>query len=141
MPCCRQVVLRENLRNPKIRAQYVRFERAIIRAYQFTALHPDETAKLIAGVLKVSQDVVFSVLRRPGFRFDPNPNVVGAVAFYDAMKSSVPKGALGTDVRESIDTSVYKEALVSMIEKEPENKFLKTAYAQFQKTSEPGARR
>ncbi len=141
MPCCRQVVLRENLRNPKIRAQYVRFERAIIRAYEYTVLHPDDTARVIAGVLKVSQDVVFSVLRRPGFRFDPNPNVVGAVAFYDAMKGSVPKSSLGTDVRESIDTSVYKEALISLIEKEPDNKFLKSAYANFQKTSEPSARR
>jgi ABC-type nitrate/sulfonate/bicarbonate transport system substrate-binding protein len=141
MPCCRQVVLRENLQNPAKREQYVRFERAIIRAYEYTALHPDETARIISEVLKISDDVVFSVLRRPGFRFDPNPNVVGAVAFYDAMKGSVPKSSLGSDVRESIDTSVYKEALLALIQQEPSNKFYASAYKAFQKTSEPIAHR
>ena len=116
LPCCRQVVTRENLK--KYRDKYVRFERAVIRAEAFLHEHPDQAIEILGKFLGMPSSTVRSVLQRPGFRLSANPNVRGSKVFADVMAQRLGKAKVG-DVRESIDTSIYEEALASLIKKEP----------------------
>jgi NitT/TauT family transport system substrate-binding protein len=116
LPCCRQVVTRDNLK--RNREKYVRFERAVIRAQRYLSEHPDESIEILAGFLKLPVSTIRSIFQRPGFALYANPNVKGTRVFADTMVQRLGKNKVG-DVREAVDTSVYEEALLDLVKKEP----------------------
>jgi NitT/TauT family transport system substrate-binding protein len=116
LPCCRQVVTRDNLK--RNREKYVRYERAVIRAQRYLTEHPDESIEILAKFLNMSPAVVRSIFQRPGFALYSNPNVKGSKVFADTMAQRLGKAKVG-DVRESIDTTVYEEALLGLAKEDP----------------------
>jgi NitT/TauT family transport system substrate-binding protein len=131
MPCCRQLVTRDQLRNPKMREKYVRFERALIQAARYYRTHKPETCNLLAKLLDLKPEVVREVFNRPGYELDPNPNLKGSIAFYNALKSSI-----GTqDVSEAVDTSIYEDALTSLVKQSPADDYYRSALKEFKLTN------
>lgn len=116
MPCCRQVVTRDNLR--KHRDQYIHFERAVIRAHRFYVEHPDESVKILAKFLGIREALVREALVAKGFTLTPDPMFKGAQAFRKTMLSLGQK-SIGGDLRESVDTSIYEDALLSLQKENP----------------------
>ncbi len=131
MPCCRQLVMREQLKSKEGRAKLVRFERAMIRAHKFYREHKEESANLVAKLLKLDPAVVRAVFARPGFSLDPNPNTKGSIAFYNTMKDSIGK----QDVREAIDTSVYEEALLALAKENHDDPYYGSAIREYKITN------
>ena len=116
LPCCRQVVTRENLK--RNRDKYVRFERAVIRAQRYLTEHPDESIEILAKFLKMPEGTVRTIFQRPGFQLYANPNVKGSKVFADVMSQRLGKAKVG-DMRESVDTTVYEEALLGLVKEDP----------------------
>lgn len=131
LPCCRQLVTREQLRDKKTRDKYVRFERALIRAHKYYKENKAETSELVAKILKLPPTLVRQVFSRPGYDLDPNPNLKGSIAFYNTLKDSIGK----QDVRESIDTSVYQEALLALSKENPVDDYYKSAVREYRLTN------
>src|SRR5205823_5759516 len=61
LPCCRQLITRDQLKDPKQRAKYVRFERALIRAHKYYKENKLEFAALVAKILKLNPGTVRAV--------------------------------------------------------------------------------
>jgi outer membrane protein OmpA-like peptidoglycan-associated protein len=129
--CCRQVVMRDQLRDKKMRDKYVRFERAVIRAHKFYKEHLLEACDVVAKVLQMSPSVVRKIYLRPGYSLDPNPNTKGSLAFYDTIKESVGK----QDFREALDTSIYEEALFALAKASPDEEYFKRAVRDYRLTN------
>jgi ABC-type nitrate/sulfonate/bicarbonate transport system substrate-binding protein len=127
MPCCRQLVTRDQLKDPKTREKYVRFERALIRAHMYYEEHKAEASEIVARVLRANPAMIREIFMRKGFALDPNPNTKGAVAFYDAMREVIGK----QEIRESIDTSVYEEALLALAKESPKDEYFTRAIQRF----------
>jgi ABC-type nitrate/sulfonate/bicarbonate transport system substrate-binding protein len=125
------VVTRDNLK--KNRGQYVKFERAVIRAEEYLAEHPTESFELVAKFLNIPTERVRSFFHRPGFSLYANPNTKGAVAFANIMRTRLGSEKVG-DVQESMDTSVYEDALLGLIKDEPKNKVLTAMLAKYRRT-------
>ena len=75
--------------------------------------------------------IVRAVFSRPGYDLSPNPNMKGSIAFYNTMQKSVGK----QDVRESIDTSVYEEALLTLSGQNPTEPYFKNAVREYKLTN------
>ena len=131
MPCCRQLVTRDQLKDKKMREKYVKFERALIRAHKYYKEHKPETADIVARFIKVRPQVVRQVFLRPGYTLDPNPNVKGAMAFYKTLKDNIGK----QDVRESVDTSVYEDALLSLSRENRNDDYYRVAVQEYRETN------
>jgi NitT/TauT family transport system substrate-binding protein len=131
LPCCRQLVTREQLRDKKTRAKYVRFERAIIRAHKYYSEHKLETSEIVAKILKLNPATVRSIFSRPGYSLDPNPNLKGTMAFYNTLKGQIGK----QEVQEAVDTSVYEEALLSLASATPADPYYKSAVREYRQTN------
>jgi len=131
MTCCRQVVTREQLRDKKTRNQYVRFERAVIRAHKYYKEHLLEASELVAKNLQMKPAVVRQIFLRPAYTLDPNPNTKGSIAFYDVIKGDVGK----QDFREAVDTSVYEEALFSLAKANPKDEYFVRAVRDYKLTN------
>jgi hemoglobin len=128
MPCCRQLVTRDHLKDKKTRDKYVRFERALIRAHQYFRENLPESVNIISSQLAMDPSYVRRVFLRNGFDLDPNPNTKGAMAFYNTIKKELPGPQ---DVRESVDTSVYEEALLSLAKENPDKPYFKEAIQKY----------
>jgi ABC-type nitrate/sulfonate/bicarbonate transport system substrate-binding protein/outer membrane protein OmpA-like peptidoglycan-associated protein len=131
MSCCRQVVMREQLRDKTLRDKYVRFERALIKAHRYYREHLLEASDLVAKVLQMRPGVVRDIFLRPGYTLDPNPNSKGAIAFYKTLEKQIGK----QDVKEAIDTSIYEEALLGLAKDNPSEQYFARAVKEYKNTN------
>jgi outer membrane protein OmpA-like peptidoglycan-associated protein len=129
--CCRQVIMREQLKDKKMRDRYVRFERALIRAHRYYREHLLESCDIVAKVLQMSPSVVRKIFLRPGYSLDPNPNTKGALTFYDIIKETVGK----QDFREALDTSIYEEALFALAKANGSDEYYRRAVREYRLTN------
>jgi ABC-type nitrate/sulfonate/bicarbonate transport system substrate-binding protein len=131
MPCCRQVVNRDNLKRD--RGKYVRFERAVLRAQRYVIEHPQESIEILSKFLGVPLAEVRAHFQRRGFTLTANPNVRGAVAYSNVIKKRLGPTKVG-DVREAVDTSVYEEAIASLVKEDPSSPVYKSMLDTYNKT-------
>jgi ABC-type nitrate/sulfonate/bicarbonate transport system substrate-binding protein len=132
MTCCRQLVTRDQLKDKKMRDKYVRFERAVIRAHRFYTVNKADAVEIVARYLSTKPSVVREVFMRKGYALDPNPNDKGSQALYRALKSKV--GTINS-LRESIDTSIYEEALLALAKENPEDTYFTDAIRRYRATN------
>jgi NitT/TauT family transport system substrate-binding protein len=131
LPCCRQLVMRSQLRDKKAREKYVKFEKALIRAHKYYRENKEETTRIVSKILRMQPSLVRSIFSRPGYDLDPNPNRKGSVAFYNTLKDHIGK----QDINESVDTSVYEDALVSLAAANPNDEYFKAAIREYRLTN------
>jgi ABC-type nitrate/sulfonate/bicarbonate transport system substrate-binding protein len=109
LPCCRQVVTRNQLKEN--RGKYVRLLRAAIRAHEFAIMNPTEAATIIGQALRVPPNVIRQAIMTSYVSLTPDPMRKG-VELYQRSNDHFTNTKTAT--AEYMDTSLYRDALLSL---------------------------
>lgn len=118
--CCRLTANTEDL--TKRPDAYKRYLIALIRAYKFYRENPDETVKLIAGWLKIDEDIVRKdTYTNKVFDINPDPYKNATLDFWHIMREI---GYITEDypIEKHINTDVYRQALDEVLKRYPDDK-------------------
>lgn len=111
-PCCRQVASTEAL--DQYPNSYNAFERALIKAYKFSQENEEKTIKDVKVYIDIDEDYIRTEVYGGYGKSVPDPDKKGTVALKDAI---VELGyADDYDIDSLYNTSIYKNALASLIE-------------------------
>ncbi|MDD3394954.1 MAG: ABC transporter substrate-binding protein [Anaerotignum sp.] len=114
-PCCRQVALTEELEaHPDT---YIKFLRALIKAYKFYQENEDETVDIIANYVDIDKDILKSETYGKFISSNPDPDKEATIAFYNAMVNI--DYVQPFDIESGIDTLLYEQALDSIVKENP----------------------
>ncbi|MZP42579.1 ABC transporter substrate-binding protein [Heliobacterium gestii] len=116
--CCR-VVATEDVLKAK-RDAFVRFDKALIRAYEFYSQNQDETVNILANYVKIDKELIKKSTYSGHIHSIPDPDKKRFTAFWEAMKKD---GYIQSDLDISrfVDPAIYKEALDQLQAAEPGN--------------------
>jgi len=116
--CCRLVTTSQEI--AAHRPELVRFLRAQLKAYRMLKNEPEKTLALVHQTIEVDDKILRSQLYTYGhFKLSPDPTGERVVDFYDTMRYvGYIEGK--ADIAKHIDTSLYQEALASLLAEEPE---------------------
>ncbi|MDD4715671.1 MAG: ABC transporter substrate-binding protein [Oscillospiraceae bacterium] len=139
-PCCRQFCSRSAYDNK--RDALVKFEIAQLRGYEYYLTEKESTIKILAEYSGQGADYVEASMYGLGdyenvmdISLDPNKKAV--VAFYETLKSL---GEIDANtpykIEDHIATDVYKEALTTLISREPNNKLWPKLMDEFHKNND-----
>jgi NitT/TauT family transport system substrate-binding protein len=119
--CCRILTTRNELE--KNRGQFVSFLKAQIKAYNIYKTDKARTLEIANKTYDNGADVLEHDLYEYGhFNIVPDPYKKKIENFYAAMVDvGYANGSLTGQLDKYIDTSLYKEALDSVIKEEPDN--------------------
>lgn len=124
-PCCRQVASTAAL--SQYPNSYQAFERALIKAYKFTQENQEQTVKDVKKYIDIEEDLIHTEIYGGYGTSVPDPDKQGTVAL---KKSIVELGYTEDyDIDKLYNTDVYKNALASLIEENPDD----TIYQELQK--------
>ena len=128
-PCCRVITTKSKL--AESRDKYVRFMKALIRAHEYFVKNPKASFKIVQKYTGYSYDEVAVSLSNPNFILNPDPLKKGSVKFWKMM---IDTGFIKSnlDIANYIDTTVYRDALSSLMKTEPQNDYLKYMFKQYQ---------
>ena len=122
--CCREVGNSKSLVNK--RSAYVKFVAAQIRAYKDFQQDPAGVTTLLAKVSSQSEEyvrnVIFNTDTNADRVFNPPPNLHGVSSVYDTLRNGGYIEKNGPSIDKVVDTSIYKEALDSIIKRYPNEK-------------------
>lgn len=118
--CCRIVAhTKEVNANPET---YRKFLAALIKAYKFYKTNPDETVKIYTRALKIDEDIIRNetYVKRVA-ESNPDPLRKGILDFWKHIQEA---GYITQDypIDRHINTDIYKQALDSVIKREPKDK-------------------
>ncbi|MZP29928.1 ABC transporter substrate-binding protein [Heliobacterium undosum] len=116
--CCRVVAMDETLKAK--RDAFVRFDKALIRAYDFYTRNQDETVNILANYVKIDKELLEKSTYSGHIHSIPDPDKKRFTAFWEAMKQD---GYIQSDLDISrfIEPAIYKEALEQLRAAEPGN--------------------
>lgn len=124
-PCCRQVATTEAL--SQYPNSYKAFERALIKAYKFTQEEKEQTIKDVKKYIDIEEDLIDTEIYGGYGTSVPDPDKKGTVALKDSI---VELGYTEDyDIDKLYNTDIYKDALASIIEENPDD----TIYKDLQK--------
>lgn len=124
--CCRLVGLADNVANNK--EGFIRFSRAIIRAYDFYINNQDETVEIMSKYVKIDKTLLKQAAYSGHIHSIPDPEKKRIVLFWEAMKSiGYLKGE--QDINKFINTDIYHQALQQLRTRYPQN----ASYIQLEK--------
>ena len=128
-PCCRVITTKKKLK--KHRGKYVKFMKALIKSHEYFVKKPRESMNIIQRYTGYSMQEVTSSLTNPNFQLNPDPLKNGFVKFWNMMNDTGFINNSKVDIKQYIDTSIYKDALASLIKDEPTNPYYKYMERQF----------
>ncbi|WOX55635.1 ABC transporter substrate-binding protein [Methanoculleus palmolei] len=128
-PCCRISALTETLE--KDRDTYVKYEKALIKAYHYSKTNPEETVDAVLKYVQTDRDVLTEAINSPHFYISPDPNTKGILHTYDLLTRIKYVDTTTVDVNDHINTSIYKEALDELIRENPNETFYQELKAEF----------
>lgn len=128
-PCCRISALTETLE--KDRDTYVKYEKALIKAYHYSKTNPDETVDAVLKYVQINRSTLADAINSPHFYISPDPNTQGIQHTYDLLTRIEYVDTTTVDVNDHIDTSIYKEALDELVRENPSVKFYQELKAEF----------
>jgi len=117
-PCCRFVVTAEMLNAD--RDTLVRFEKALIKAYDFIKTNPDQSVADVQKYVDFDKTVIADSIFSEHFNYSPDPNKKAIEKWWN-MLNSIKFIDSNEDIDKHIDPSVYKQALDELIEEDPKN--------------------
>ena len=117
-PCCRQVALSSALADRH--DAYVSFERAMIKAYAFFRTEHESTVADVYEYIPIDEELIEFELYSGGYAdSNPDPDKQATIAL---KEGAVEFGYIEDyDIGPLYDTSVYGEALASLLAEEPDN--------------------
>jgi NitT/TauT family transport system substrate-binding protein len=118
-PCCRFVVTTDTLKQDK--DTYVKFEKALIKAYDYIKTNPDKSVNDVAKNVDFDKTVISDSIFSEHFDYSPDPNKKAIVQWWHMLNTI---GYIKSDenIEQHIDTSVYKQALDELAKENPDNK-------------------
>lgn len=127
--CCRQTTSAAVIEEK--REALVRFETALLRAFEVYQTDPDTTVRLLAAFSGQDEAYTRTFLYDDALIVDPDPCADRVVDFYKTMEANgdIPAGA--ADMAEHVDASIYQEALDGLAAREPDNAFWQSMRAAF----------
>lgn len=131
--CCRIVAPTAQVdANPEA---YRRFLAALIRAYRFYQTQPDQTVKIYAKALKIDEEIIRNetYVKRVADS-NPDPLKKGILDFWQHIRDA---GYITQDfpIERHINTALYKQALDSVLKKEPKDKIYQQMLAFYKKNN------
>lgn len=118
--CCRIIAPTAKLNADK--ETYRRFLAAMIRAYRFYKTNPEETVRIYTKSLKIDEDIVRNeTYVKKVAESNPDPLRKGILDFWKHIREA---GYIPQDypIDKHINTEIYKQALDSVIKKNPKDK-------------------
>lgn len=129
--CCRQTVRRDTV--DENRKALVAFEIANIRALEYTISHKEDAVKILSDYSQLDKDEVdLEISFAEYLSVDPNKNSINTI-YNDSLILGRNKEV--DDINAHIDTSIYEEALNTLIEREPDNATYKAYKENFEKNN------
>ena len=138
-PCCRQ-----NASDDAYHKKYlslVDFEIGILRGYKVYKEDPDLTVDIMVRYSEQKEDVVRAGLYGASdydavMELSPDPYRNAVLDFYESLKKvgNIPESA--RSAADNVVTDVYRKALDTLMEREPNEKFWKDLDAEFKKNDE-----
>ena len=129
--CCRQTVRRETV--DENRKALVAFEIANIRALEYTVSHKEDAVKVLSDYSQLSEEEVdLEISFAEYLSVDPNKKSINTI-YSDSLVLGRNKEV--DDINAHIDTSIYEEALNTLIEREPDNANYKAYKENFEKNN------
>ncbi len=127
-PCCRVAALTESIETD--RDLYIRMEKALIQAYRFAQVNPEGAIDAVHKYVKIDREVLKKAMESPHTYISPDPNLNGIVKTYDLLQTV---GYIETDVdiRNHVDTSIYKQALDELTNQNPDDPVYKQLQADY----------
>ena len=120
-PCCRQVAPTAAL--AQYPNSYNAFERALIKAYKFTQENEEQTIKDVKVYIDINEDYIRTEVYGGYGTSVPDPDKKGTVALKDSI---VELGYTADyDIDSLYNTSVYQNALASLLEENPDDPIYK----------------
>lgn len=131
--CCRIVAHTGQVNaNPEV---YRRFLTALIRAYRFYKTNPEETVKIYTKALKIDENIIRNetYVKRVA-ESNPDPLRKGILDFWKHIRDA---GYVTQDypIDKHINTTIYKQALDSVIKKEPKDKIYQQMLAFYKRNN------
>lgn len=117
------------------RDTYRRFLVGLIKAYRFYRTNQEETVKIYTRNLKISEDIVRNeTYTKRIAESNPDPFKKGVLDFWQHILASgyIPKDY---PVAKHINTTIYKEALDSVIKQHPKDKIYREMLAFYKKNN------
>lgn len=133
--CCRQLVRPDSLKTN--RDVYVKIEEALIKAYQLYKTDPAKTIELSTHFLKLSKDdIKFLTYDYGDLLLSPDPDIQGVYNYFDGMKRCGYIDANSkVDITKYVDTSIYRDALDTLLKQSPSDKNLLELKKDFKETA------
>lgn len=116
--CCRSLVLQDKLTNNK--EALIRFNRALIRAYDYYIHNPNETVTYISKYVNINKELIQNATYSGHIHSNPDPNKKGYITYWNVLKAA---GFFQNDldVERYVDVDIYKTALTQLRQQEPQN--------------------
>ena len=132
-PCCRFVATSDKLGQD--RETYVKFEKALIKAYDYIKTNPDESVADVQKYVDFDKTVISDSIFSEHFNYSPDPNKKAIEQWWNLLNTI---GYINSDenIEQHIDTSVYKQALDELITKSPDNENYKELLEFYNKNDE-----
>lgn len=114
---------------------YRKFLAALIRAYRFYKTNPDETVKIYAKALKIDEDIIRNeTYFKKVADSNPDPLRKGILDFWQHILDA---GYITQNypIDKHINTNIYKQALDSVIRREPKDKTYQQMLAFYKKNN------
>ena len=116
-PCCRQVAPAAALAAAP--NAYTAFERALLKAYKFTQENEDKTIADVKQYIDIEEDLIRTEVYGGYGTSNPDPDKQGTAALKDSI---VELGYTEDfDIDSKFNTDIYKNALESLIEENPDD--------------------
>ena len=116
-PCCRQVAATSNLKDNT--EKFTAFERALIRAYDFTQTNEDGTISDVKKYIDIDEDYIRTEVYGGYGYSSPDPDKQGTLALKDTIVAL--DYTEDYDIEPLYNTDIYKNALAEVIKKNPDN--------------------
>jgi NitT/TauT family transport system substrate-binding protein len=127
-PCCRNMVPTQELKTN--RDSYVAYLRAMIKAYKFYQENHDKTVQDIVKYVQLDTTLISEETYGQHISSNPDPEYKSVKAWYDAMVSL--NYVEQFDLDSGIDTSIYKDALDSIVSENPGDATYQSLEAHYQ---------
>lgn len=135
-PCCRQNCSENAYHNKFL--SLVDFEIALIRGYDYYLNNKEDVIKRLVEYSAQEPDYVEAAMYgtdnyRNIMNLSPDPHTKEIVKFYEAMQNIGEIEGGSYDMREYATSAVYKRALDTLVERDPDNETYKKLAADFSK--------
>lgn len=119
-PCCRIVTTGAKI--DENRDKWVKFERALTKAYNYYKTNPDGSVAAVGKYVKMEPAALKAALYDGHLSLSPDPNKKGTLKYWELLEIlGYDKIQNKSTLEKSIDTTIYKDALDQLAKENPDN--------------------